>query len=64
MNKNQGKGHTSEGKRKEFSGKVADNETPKHQGKADKHGGKTGAVLGEVNDDPKKATKSTKKEMK
>ncbi len=49
MNKNQVKTSASEAKGKS---------------RAEKHGGKTGAVLGDMNGEAKKTTRSTKKAMK
>ena len=60
MNKNQVSSSANEekGKAKGGTGKAAGAK------KDEKHGGKGGAVLGDVNDDSKKATKSTRKETK
>jgi len=60
MDKNPGKESASEakGKTTEGAGKATGDK------KAEKHGGKGTAVLGEINSDAKKAMKSTKKETK
>ncbi len=59
MNKSQVKGSARDEKGKtKGAGKAAGAK------KEEKHGDKGGAVLGDVNDSSRKATKSTKKEMK
>ncbi len=60
MDKNPVKGSASEwkGKTTEGAGKATGDK------KAEKHGGKGGVVLGDINSDAKKATKSTKRETK
>ena len=58
MNNHHEKGGANEpkGKGKEVAGKVGDNERKQHMAKTGKHGGKEGAVLGEINSDHKRDT--------
>ena len=59
MNKNQLKGHANEakGKAREVAVKVTNDKSMEYKGKAEKHGGKAGAVLSDVNGDSKKPAK-------
>ncbi|UYG08416.1 hypothetical protein [Halomonas sp. M4R1S46] len=50
MNKNQVEGHANEAKGKA----VAGGKSSEHKDKDEKHGGKDGAVLADINDDAKK----------
>lgn len=56
MNKRQVKDSASEqkGRAKGVADKVTDGESAEQKGKFEKHGGKDGSVLGEINDGPKK----------
>ena len=59
MNKDQVKDRESEekGKAKEVAGKVANDESTEHKGNAEKHVGKDGAVLKDINIHSRKETK-------
>ncbi len=59
MNKNQVKGHANEakGKAERVADKVADGESAEQKGRSEKHGGKDGSVLADINDSPKKERK-------
>lgn len=59
MSKNQIKGRENEakGRDKEGAGKVTGNKSTAYKGKNEKHGGNSGAVLADLNDEAKKETK-------
>ncbi len=56
--------HEAKGKAREVAGKASGDKTTENKGKIEKHGGKAGAVLADVNRDAKKATKQTGKAPK
>lgn len=59
MDKNQIKSRATQakGKTKEVAGKATGNKGTEYKGKAQKHGGKAGAVLADINRDAKKETR-------
>ncbi len=59
MDRNQVKDSASEqkGKAKRVADKVADGESAEQKGKSEKHGGKDGSVLADINDSSKKGKK-------
>ncbi len=59
MNKDQAtdKANMGKGKTREVGGQATDDPIKDQEGKNGKHSNKSGAVLGEINDDPKKKSK-------
>ncbi len=59
MNKNQvnGRANEAKGKTREVADKATGDKSTEYKGKAEKHGGKAGAVLGDINDDARKGKK-------
>lgn len=57
MNRNQIEDRPNEAKGKAQSGNDSGDKSKQHKGEVEKHGGKDGAVLGEINRDAKKGKK-------
>ncbi len=59
MNENELKGNAkaAKGKTKEVTGKVTGDKSTEYKGKVEKHQGKAGAVLGDINGEAKKTNK-------